>query len=168
MDRVGLLCQFIDGNHVKDGLARSVVVHCLSYMSIAVEDISITVSTRARSVLQSIKITSLKVSHHFSKYLKLYLFCAFLWVCGQMVTVVGFEFLDQSSKSHCVPDRGERPSSTLYHSLESDSKQFPQCEVGIATAKSATAFLVNYRSSTFFPGLPWHHKENISLLHSLF
>ncbi|XP_066913207.1 protein unc-79 homolog isoform X2 [Clytia hemisphaerica] len=67
VDKVGLLCQFIEARNIKEGKAKSAVVHAVCYMTIAMEDINSTVSTRARSVLQSIKISSLKPVYGYMK-----------------------------------------------------------------------------------------------------
>ena len=92
VDRIGLLCQFIDQQYIKDSLARSVVVHCLSFMTIAVEDISITVSTRARSVLQSIKISSLKVC--LSSFLYVYFFSLLFLL--YLLTIIFLSFVSHT------------------------------------------------------------------------
>lgn len=66
VDKVGLMCQFVSDEYICNSpYARSVVVYGMVFLTHAFEDISTMVATRARSVIQSINITSLKVIYKY-------------------------------------------------------------------------------------------------------
>ena len=63
VEKIGLICQFLVDEHIiGSGFAQSAVIHGVCFLTTAVEDVDVTVSVRARSIIQSIKISSLKVN----------------------------------------------------------------------------------------------------------
>ena len=59
VEKVGLMCQFLTLYNLKHPQKQSVIVHAITFLVLAVEDIVITVAKKATCIVQSLKNTSL-------------------------------------------------------------------------------------------------------------
>ncbi|XP_047132368.1 protein unc-79 homolog isoform X1 [Hydra vulgaris] len=61
VDKIGLICQFFGGDFShNEHPGKSVVVHGITYLAYALQDVNVSVAMKARSMMQAIKSTSLK------------------------------------------------------------------------------------------------------------
>lgn len=59
VEKVGLMCQFLTSYIIRHPLKQSVIVHGITFLVLSTEDVVMTVANKAKSLIQSIKITSL-------------------------------------------------------------------------------------------------------------
>lgn len=63
VERIGLICQFFPQESIRQSQpSKSVVIHAIAFLCYAVTDAVITVAMKARSMIEAIRLSSLKVN----------------------------------------------------------------------------------------------------------